>query len=301
MHFLFCVFMPLGCDVFTTRCSLFVGFVGCVPSIVCFEKKNRPDPQSQFRLAIGSYVEKYCNAVEIVKKRLPIAASMGKSTIDYTGAGAMARSSSHTHRQDVEEDDMNQQLQQHLHHSQPQQQQQHLGSVDEEFDEDDPNHPSFYDSTLFRATDFDHPYPCTKIMWSPDVSFGGKDLLATTGDYLRVWELVDDESGRGTLIPKKEALLNNVSFWQFACVWYVCFVCITDTQVVRNSNLLHKAFTDNSMLFYTARGLRTRRVNTVLLSLPLTGMRRTQTLSGHRPLTLRVRFGMSPNKRLEHN
>ena len=40
---------------------------------------------------------------------------------------------------------------------------------------------------------------------------GGKDLLATTGDYLRVWNVTDDGSGRGTLIPKKEALLNNVS------------------------------------------------------------------------------------------
>lgn len=42
---------------------------------------------------------------------------------------------------------------------------------------------------------------------------GGKDLLATTGDYLRVWNVTDDGSGRGTLIPKKEALLNNVSVY----------------------------------------------------------------------------------------
>lgn len=39
---------------------------------------------------------------------------------------------------------------------------------------------------------------------------GGKDLLATTGDYLRVWNVTDDGSGRGTLTPKKEGLLNNV-------------------------------------------------------------------------------------------
>jgi hypothetical protein len=151
-------------------------------------------------LAIGSYVEKYSNSVEIVKKRPPVAASLGKSTMDYTTAG-VARS--RDDEEELEEDP-------------------HLGSLDVDLDrhnnninnneeDDDPNHPSFYDSTLFRAGDFDHPYPCTKIMWSPDVSLGAKDLLATTGDYLRVWEMVDDESGRGTLIPKKEALLNNVS------------------------------------------------------------------------------------------
>ena len=67
-------------------------------------------------------------------------------------------------------------------------------------------------SQLYQVCEFDHPYPCTKILWSPDArSQGGKDLLATTGDYLRVWNVTDDQSGRGTLIPKKEALLNNVS------------------------------------------------------------------------------------------
>ena len=51
---------------------------------------------------------------------------------------------------------------------------------------------------------------------------GGKDLLATTGDYLRVWNVTDDGSGRGTLIPKKEALLNNVSV--LCCVVLCCVV-----------------------------------------------------------------------------
>lgn len=47
-------------------------------------------------------------------------------------------------------------------------------------------------------------------MWSPDVrNYGAKDLLATTGDYLRIWNVADDGSGRGTLSVKKEALLNN--------------------------------------------------------------------------------------------
>lgn len=64
-------------------------------------------------------------------------------------------------------------------------------------------------SRLYKACEFDHPYPCTKILWSPDVS-ATKDLIATTGDYLRVWSATDDEMGTGMLTPKKVALLNNV-------------------------------------------------------------------------------------------
>jgi len=70
--------------------------------------------------------------------------------------------------------------------------------------------------SLYKCGEFDHPYPCTKIMWSPDSrSQGGKDLLATTGDYLRVWNVQDDDGkggggeGSGTFHPKKECLLNN--------------------------------------------------------------------------------------------
>lgn len=64
-------------------------------------------------------------------------------------------------------------------------------------------------STLYNACQFDHPYPCTKILWSPDVSHGSRDLLATTGDYLRLWNLTDDGTGRGTMNARKEAILNN--------------------------------------------------------------------------------------------
>lgn len=58
-------------------------------------------------------------------------------------------------------------------------------------------------NSLYKAGEFDHPYPCTKILWTPDVrNQGGRDLLATTGDYLRVWNVQTDS-------PKKECLLNN--------------------------------------------------------------------------------------------
>eukprot|EP00164_Ancoracysta_twista_P012639 GFYU01019901.1.p1 GENE.GFYU01019901.1~~GFYU01019901.1.p1 ORF type:complete len:328 (+),score=73.88 GFYU01019901.1:31-1014(+) len=50
---------------------------------------------------------------------------------------------------------------------------------------------------------FDHPYPTTKIMFLPDRSTAHPDLLATTGDYLRLWELSDDNG------IKKKCLLNN--------------------------------------------------------------------------------------------
>ena len=46
-------------------------------------------------------------------------------------------------------------------------------------------------------------------MWSPETRHGSQDLIATTGDYLRIWNINDDGSGRGMLNVKKEALLNN--------------------------------------------------------------------------------------------
>lgn len=51
---------------------------------------------------------------------------------------------------------------------------------------------------------FDHPYPTTNILWAPAGNTLGKDLLATTGDYLRLWNVGDDSEIR------LECLLNNV-------------------------------------------------------------------------------------------
>lgn len=53
---------------------------------------------------------------------------------------------------------------------------------------------------------FEHPYPTTKIMWMPDPNGSRRDLLATTGDYLRLWQVTDNKSIR------LECLLNNVRF-----------------------------------------------------------------------------------------
>jgi len=110
----------------------------------------RNDPSSQFRLAIGSYIDRYCNVVRIVKKRSPASEMPTKSN----NAG-----------------------------------------------------------DIFTICEFSHPYPATKIQWSPDTRNGPnpRELLATSGDYLRIWDIRDDGTGRGTSLAKKICLFNNVS------------------------------------------------------------------------------------------
>ena len=51
----------------------------------------------------------------------------------------------------------------------------------------EPNNHST-DGGFFEVTEFDHPYPVTKLLWSPqgEVS-NNRELIATTGDYLRIW------------------------------------------------------------------------------------------------------------------
>uniref|UniRef100_A0AAQ4Q2W7 DDB1 and CUL4 associated factor 7 n=1 Tax=Gasterosteus aculeatus aculeatus TaxID=481459 RepID=A0AAQ4Q2W7_GASAC len=49
---------------------------------------------------------------------------------------------------------------------------------------------------------FDHPYPTTKVMWIPDSKGAYPDLLATSGDYLRIWRVGETET-------RLECLLNN--------------------------------------------------------------------------------------------
>jgi len=39
---------------------------------------------------------------------------------------------------------------------------------------------------------FKHPYPPTKLMFIPDREGSRPDLLATTGDYLRIWQIGDE-------------------------------------------------------------------------------------------------------------
>lgn len=73
---------------------------------------------------------------------------------------------------------------------------------------------------IYSACEIEHPYPCTKILWSPDggakENYGGRDLLATTGDYLRLWSVSEEEGGK--MGHKREALLNNVSDILVCCL-----------------------------------------------------------------------------------
>ncbi|KAH8963124.1 hypothetical protein BDL97_05G136500 [Sphagnum fallax] len=50
---------------------------------------------------------------------------------------------------------------------------------------------------------FNHPYPTTKIMFIPDKDGQKPDLMATTGDYLRIWQICEDR------VQLKSALNNN--------------------------------------------------------------------------------------------
>lgn len=59
------------------------------------------------------------------------------------------------------------------------------------------------DGVFRRIGRMDHNYPTTKIMWLPSRATSHRDLLATTGDYLRIWNITS--SGN----PVMESLLNN--------------------------------------------------------------------------------------------
>ncbi|VDM02978.1 unnamed protein product [Schistocephalus solidus] len=55
---------------------------------------------------------------------------------------------------------------------------------------------------FIAQTPFAHHYPATKIMWIPDMKGTCPDLLATSGDYLRIWKVGDND-------VKMECMLNN--------------------------------------------------------------------------------------------
>lgn len=57
---------------------------------------------------------------------------------------------------------------------------------------------------LEQIAQIDHPYPTTKIIWVPDANNKvEKDLFATTGDYLRIWKIGENN------FTSLECLLNN--------------------------------------------------------------------------------------------
>lgn len=78
----------------------------------------------------------------------------------------------------------------------------------------------------------DHPYPTTNIMWKPSKSTSGKDILATSGDYLRIWAVA--ESGKEV---RMEALLNNNKTSEY-CAPLTSFDWNTkDTNIIGTSSI----------------------------------------------------------------
>jgi WD repeat-containing protein 68 len=62
----------------------------------------------------------------------------------------------------------------------------------------------------FQVTNtFVHPYPTTKIQWIPDKLGSREDLLATSGDYLRLWKVEQSNEQQANQSVKMSALLNN--------------------------------------------------------------------------------------------
>lgn len=62
--------------------------------------------------------------------------------------------------------------------------------------------------TWRQCGSFEHPYPPTKIAWIPDDTGTRPDLLATSGDYLRLWEVCAD-SDPPSVKPKPKCLLDS--------------------------------------------------------------------------------------------
>ena len=80
---------------------------------------------------------------------------------------------------------------------------------------------------------FDHPYPCTKIMFVPDKEGTSEDLLATSGDYLRVWRIGDDGVHMKSLLNNNKNLqwiiqILYLIFYQTECQYNKgCFISFT--------------------------------------------------------------------------
>lgn len=80
---------------------------------------------------------------------------------------------------------------------------------------------------------FNHPYPTTKIMWSPEsvAEQASGELLATTGDYLRLWETAED----GTI--KNKCMLNNHRESEFCAPLTSFDWNETDTNLIGTSSI----------------------------------------------------------------
>jgi len=98
---------------------------------------------------------------------------------------------------------------------------------------------------LYKAGEFDHPYPCTRIHWTPCTQMGSRDILATTGDYLRVWSVHNDHDdiaateggGNKNVNVTKECLLNNNKTSEYCAPLTSFDWNETDTNLVGTSSI----------------------------------------------------------------
>ena len=57
-----------------------------------------------------------------------------------------------------------------------------------------------------------HAYPTTRVQWSPaSVQLEGKDVLATVGDYLRLWHVPTGYDADAGVITRPKHLFDSVS------------------------------------------------------------------------------------------
>lgn len=56
-----------------------------------------------------------------------------------------------------------------------------------------------------KVSIFEHEYPPTKVMWIPDLEGTHNDLIATSGEFLRIYDIKDDSKN----VKLKSKLVNN--------------------------------------------------------------------------------------------
>ncbi len=81
---------------------------------------------------------------------------------------------------------------------------------------------------LQEVGSFDHSYPATKIQWYPSSSTSANDLLATSGDYLRLWQVRENEI-------VKQNVFNAVCIYYLSYYYYVIETAI-NMQWFKNTN-----------------------------------------------------------------
>lgn len=131
-------------------------------------------PDTQYRIAVGSYIEEYANKFHIVQ----LDRSDSKNSTD-TNTQQTSKSGGEA-----------------MEHNNNNSGTSSNNSSDSGF------------SKFTKVNGFDHPYPATKVMWAPSNYYSkasSTDLIATSGDYLRLWSVGDND----TPVSAKSVLNNN--------------------------------------------------------------------------------------------